>query len=777
MKKGNKWRRRIIRLLENLLEDLQSRPPGPTQSEVINKLAALSDRADSIMNGVEDTDIAGSLYYSKSIPIPGTEEIVVYKLKDCLEDTAFAVYCCIQDATYVRLFSARAWREFGLSSIGIQTATFCTNSAYAQLGRMSEQLRRIFDHNTNDNWMTRMHSKINSFMRRHVANDMERTDTQPDKVNPVFEDVSLARNRGRRLGFYASTLLCSRLVTLLHEALILRQRLHPADTLEETRLLKSLAQLRCLEWCSDPISETLKTDCMYEAALSLHLGHMDTDAVFAAQMLFDIQQEVDPQIYPLEDILEALSLDYLRRYERYSIQWMTKIPDDDLFSNIRRIYNQFGLLRHIVHSESDIQVDLEKLEYATPRQHAIQDFNIVRHVPTLIGQMVTQHHEEFHGAFLSLASDRGHILTALHLYNAAKLCKSLPPGIRWADMEWVIDSQVDVDRLGKSPENNGSGLLRNFCEAYGFDHRTFMTGSRPPHLERLRDNIHLPGRFPRRLKGFTKHIRARTEFRNSHGSKPGEWRIRLMQAFADYELDAFSAHGSPHSIGLLIAAKEICESDEEALHFDLFAFHTTCFNLLWSIRKACFENAPNDYSDIRHDGMMGINTAIADLMRDMLLLPRNHPPMWSWAMKLLTDVITQKGSACEDGAFERIKMTTLESIGVGSDDRRSGTTSAGSARTAATSPLPEFMEIDEPGNEERRSGSPAVEPSESDEGFHPQVKKMEISPEVDPSAGNDKVASRVKNGGDGEAGQDSVVSSEEARPDPARPLLPQTSTK
>lgn len=145
------WRRRIIRVLENLLEDLQSRLPGPTQAEVINKLAALSDRADSIMGGLQNVEIADSLYYTRNIPIPKKEDSVLYRLKDCLEDTAFAVYCCMQDATYFRLFSARAWREFALGNIGIQTATFCTNNAHVQVGRMSEQLRRTFDPFNDDN--------------------------------------------------------------------------------------------------------------------------------------------------------------------------------------------------------------------------------------------------------------------------------------------------------------------------------------------------------------------------------------------------------------------------------------------------------------------------------------------------------------------------------------------------------------------------------------------------------------------------------------------------
>jgi hypothetical protein len=662
MRQNNKWRRRIIRVLETLLKDLHSRPPSPTQAKVINKLAALSDRGDNIMDGLGKNGIAEALYYTRSIPIPKTDDCVLYKLKDSMEDKAFFVYCCMQDATYLRLYSVRAWREFALSNIGVQTATFCTNSAIAQFEEMAEQLDRVFDHNKEDGWVTHMHVKTDQFMRRYIANDVECEDSHPDGIDPAFEDDSLARHAARKLGFYASTLQCSRLSTLLFEAFVAREHPDPADTLEEKCLLKSLAQLRCLERTDDPVSKILKSDYMYGATRTLLSGCITTTAVFAAQMLYDIQQETKPQDHPLEDILELLTIDYLILYDRYTAEWKNEGSGGNCSTRFKQMMQQYSLLNDIVYSDSNVQVNLEQWEHDTPRQYTIQDFNIVRHVPTLIGQMLFQYHNEFHGAFTDIANDRGHVLTAIHLYNAAKKSGSLPQEACWADMERVIDSQVELDLFGSSVADTGSKYLDSFCNAYGLIGGKFTFSHKLTSPEQIRNDIHQAGGSPKRLGYASKYAKACYELSRTLMAEPVDFKLRLMRAFAGYQLDTSSVYGSPHCISVLIAAKEQCEGDEEALGFDIFAIHMTCKRLLSSIRRACLEYAPNDYPGIRYDGTEGLNTTIAELLRDLLDCPRHHGRMWPMAMTILADVISQEGSACEEKAFQRRDMTTMDSI-------------------------------------------------------------------------------------------------------------------
>lgn len=578
--------------------------------------------------------------------------------------------------------------------------------------------------------MTRMHVKIDMFMRQHVANDMIRTNTRPDTIYPDFEDVSLAKHAARRLGHYASTLLCSRLSTLLFEVYFAQQRLHLANTLEETRLLKSLSQLRCLEWSEDTISETFKTDCMYEAARSLLLGHFDTDAVFAAQMLYDIQQQVDPQNIPLEDILEELSLDYLQLYEKYDVEWINESLDGNRSTRVKRMHDQYQLLRHNVHSTGNLQETLERWEHATPRQHTVRRFQLLRHVPLLIGQLVAQYHEQFQDTFLDIANDRGHILAAIHLYNAAKKSTALPPETRWDDMEWVIDNQCALYIFGGSPADTNSVYLEQFCDAYGLDHSKFLIGHEPAKVEQVKNDIHLTDGFPRRLDSCAKYVRACSDLKRLHKSNPSMWRLQMMQAFADSQLGSLSAHGSPHSIGMLIAAKETYESDEEALSFDIFAFHMICVKLLSSIHRACLGDAPDDYPDIRYDGQEGLNTTVAELLRDLLDCPRHHARMWPKAVRLLSDVIEQEGSTCSDMAFERMKMTTLDSISMDSDDTRSDTMSAG---TAVGTPPPEFLEVDDAESDVEVSDTSKPRIAEDVVEFHAPSKRLKLDPARSPS--------------------------------------------
>lgn len=708
MKRNNKWRRRIIRVLEKLLEDLQSRPPGPTQSEAINESADLCNQASSVADGRPEVEVAESLYYFKKIPIPKTNYNTIHRLADCLEDAAFGVYCSMQDATYFRLFSARAWRDFALGSIGVQTASFATNCAIAQLRGMEAQLRGLFDHLEDDAWSRRMHMEIDLFIRGYIADDMECENTRPGTVDLSFDHVSLARHAARKLGFYASTLQCSQLSTLLSgaflepedlraaarflekpEALLEQYKdLQTALSLEGRSLLKSLAQLRCLEWSNDRIAGIFRDDYMHVAAKTLVLGHMDSRAVFAAQMLYDIQQETDPQNVSSEDILEAVSDHYLQLYNNYGAEWKNGSHGDNRFTRVEQMHVQYDFLCRMVQSENDLQARLERWEVATPKQHTIPQFNIVRHVPLLLGTVIFQYHDHYERAFLEIANDRGHILTAIHLYNAAKKSGSLPPRTRWDDLEWVIDNQVEGFLFGGKPPERGHQYVKSFCDAYGLNSSKFTTGHRLVNPEQVKTDIHRG--VSRRLESASKFVRACAEIRALPESSRPDFRFRMAQAFADYQLYASSVHGSPHNIGVLIAAKETGEDDEEAHSFDIFALHMTCERLLSSIRRTCFEYAPDDYPGTRYDGTEGLNTTIAELLRDLLDCPRHHSRMWPKAMEVLADVIRREGSACGDMAAERMSMMTTSSISLDSEGSESATTSAGNE-----TPSSEQMEVDE----------------------------------------------------------------------------------
>ncbi|KAJ8112644.1 hypothetical protein OPT61_g5033 [Boeremia exigua] len=669
MKSNNKWRRRIIRLLDDLLTDLQRRPPGLEQGLIIDRLTSLSNRADSMFEGLGQVERAESLYYTRPIEISNKESVIVYRLKDCAEDTAFATYCFLQDASYLRLFSARAWREFALSKIGIQTATFCTNSTDAQIGRMSEELRKTFDH-FNDTWMTRMHPKVDTFFRSHCGDAIPTADPFLDEIHPDCEDVILARHANRRLGYYACTLICAKMSRMSFEAFLGSPREHLSDSLHDMCMVKSLYQLRCLQWPKDAISSALRADCMYSGAHALVLGHIDTDAIFTAQMLYDIQQQINPQTLGTENIIGHLCHDYHDLYRVYAPEWNNETFKAAHPSRTQRMCEQYKLLDKIVGGDDDIQLQdiLERWECKTDRQYTIPGFQLLRHAPSLIGQLVAHFRTDFHTEFLDITNDSGYILTACHLYNAAKASGALQL-YRWVDIEWVIDHQSRYTIFGGELPVTDTEYIRRFCLVYGLDSTKFLHSRKPTPSTRVKNDIRPKGSFPRRLESCSQLVRICTRTPRTCTDTPWAYPVaaKTMEDFADNQLDWLSTYGKPNKIGVLIASKESYDSDEEALNFDIFALHLKCARLLTKIRDICIEEAPEDYPMARFGGEQGINPTVAEVLRDLIAVPRYHARMWPTVVRLMSGMIQEEGSACLDMAFERMKVTTLDSVTVDSD--------------------------------------------------------------------------------------------------------------
>ncbi|KAF2632488.1 hypothetical protein BU25DRAFT_487968 [Macroventuria anomochaeta] len=711
MRKNNKWRRRIICLLDELLMDLQSRPPSLEQAVVIEKLAALSNRADSMFGGLKNVEITETLYYTRPIEIPKTPDQVVYKLEDYAEDTAFAIYCLFQDATYIRMFSARAWREFTLGAIGVQIATFCTNIAFAEIELMSGEFLKRFDR-FQEKKTTRTHTEVERFFRAHCGDD-ERS-SSPDAISLNCEDVDFARHANRRLGYYVRDLGCTRTTRAVFEAFLVAPGQFWGETQDDMRLLKSLCQLRVYEWQTDLTAWVFKADCMYSAANALVSGHIDTDHVFAAQMLSDIQQLIDPQIVGIEDILEQVSRDLHRLYGRYISEWNTENLATSHYWRTKHMFEQYTFLENKANNVSAFQDFMETWEKATGRQCTLPGFRLLRHAPLLIGQLVAQFRFQFQETFLDIANDQGHILSAIHLYHAAKYSQALQTE-RWEDMEWMIEHQCyDTIFAGEPPANNAEYASR-FCLVYGLDPTKFAVSRKATKLERVKNDIYLKNGCPRRLESPSQFVRTYSKTIKAEDVKSltSQWRITAMEEFADTQLDKFSPYGKPNNIGYLTAAKEGYESDEEALIFDIFDFHSRCSQLLRSIRDLCLEEAPEDYPAIRFGGEEGINPTLAELLRDLTECPRHHERMWPKAVALLRDLIEKEGGECCDMAWARMGMTKLESTSLDSE----GSVDESESDTAMETPPP-GSDGQGPEPDERAPGdrAPDASKSESSEG-------------------------------------------------------------
>lgn len=599
---------------------------------------------------VEIVEITESLYYTKPIRIPRTNDEVVYKLQSCHEDTAFAIYCLFQDSHYLRLFSARAWREFKLGAIGIQTATICTNVAVAKI----EELCDRFLETVTDFKRWEMHLKIDLFLRDHCCY------SKGDFISPECEDVTLARSATRRLGFLSTSLLCGRVLGLTVDAYTLRQGRFWGETLDDMRLLKSLYQLSTLEELPGRCPFVCRHDCMYTTGSCLLRRRYEVDTVFAAQMLWDIQQEIDTGAADTENILKQVSRDLRTLYDHYKPEWCNRSP-----SLHKRMDDECLFIDQIINDGIDkLQRDLEVVEQQCPTQCPLPGFRLLRHVPLLVGQLVDQQRYSFQDFFMDIANDRGHILTAIHFYNAAKESGALQT-MQWEDMEWVIDHQNFHWIFAGEPPTRNEEYSSRFCLVYGLDQTRFASDRNSIRTERSKNDIHLKGAVPRRLESSSRfgkiYTKRKQESPTTSATPSRKMLLDVLEEFANNQLDQASPYGEPNNIGFLIAVKDAYEEDEEAVNFDIFDFHLRCSRLLKNVHKLCLDEAPEDYPAWRFDGEDGINPAIAELLRDLTGCSRHHPRMWSKAVEFLRDMIEKEGSACAEMAWARMKMSTLES--------------------------------------------------------------------------------------------------------------------
>lgn len=650
--------------------DLQCRPPSAEQAAIFEKFSNKTDDNDYTLIGDESIEIAEALYYTKPTEIPKTEDRIVYTLQQCRENTAFAIYCLFQDLTYIRLYSARAWREFSLGAIGLQTATFCTNFAYRMLTNISEKFMKAFGRFRSGE-SSRVQTRIDSFFSMHCGSSPLFTDL----ITPDCENTVLARNATRRLGFYITNLACSRQTRLLFDAYVTSAGQHWGNSHEDTSLLKSLYQLRLLRGMDNPIAKGCRMDCMYSAALPASSGpncNLDTENVFAAQMLWDIQREVDIQIVGVEAILFYVSDELHKLYTQYRDVWFSeelKASRQTRTSRMVKQHVEIGDTLEEISMFFRFQPNMDLAEQASGRQCPLPlpGFQLMRHIPQLVGQLISQYRFEYQESFMDIANDQGCILTAIHFYNAAKECGALQKTI-WQDMEWLMHRQsFQWIFAGESPTDTSEYATR-FCLVYGLDEAKFEPDRKQVKLGRVKNDIRIKGSSPRRIACPADYVQVYSNYVKgdaaSYTTLKSNERIDAMEEFADEQLDKSSAYGAPNLVGYLIVAKEKYDEDEEALNFNVFDFHLRCFQLLKSIRDMCARDAPNDYPAVRFARDDGINPTVAELLRDLMEVPRHHEPMWPKAVKLLRDYMVKDGSHCGDMASGRLELTTLKSIEV-----------------------------------------------------------------------------------------------------------------
>ncbi|KAJ4310625.1 hypothetical protein N0V94_008355 [Neodidymelliopsis sp. IMI 364377] len=506
---------------------------------------------------------------------------------------------------------------------------------------------------------TDMHMKIGAFLSN---NHCWLGPRQIDPLDTSFEDGMYARNATRKLGFHLDSLACFKMCRLMTGAFAGARGHYHGETPAETRLLKSIHQLALLEQVSGPCASACKNDRLYAASRLLERGQAEVEVVFAAQMLWDIQQEVDPLTESVDYILLRVGKDFAKLYVIHSPTWCSEEFRTRLPLQHKRIYDQWQFIELSITTMEAFQIGVDREERSSDLQFPVQGFRLLRHIPLLAGQIINTLRYEYQESFTDIASDQGHILTAMHFYHAAKQSGALPTAV-WEDMQWFIDHQ-DLDHVfaGDLPTKNGE-YVGQFCRAFGLNPAKFVRNRKPV---KAADDVQMKRGQVRRLDYPSAYLRTiynvKGENVKSYSQLTGVGRITAMEDFGNAQLDDNSSHGQPANVGYLITAKEAYGKDEMAISFDIVEFNTRCSRLLRSVRNLCLEEAPEDYPASLFANEAGVNIVLAELLRDLTGCPRQNARMWPKAVNLLRELIERDGRTCNANVSARMEMTTMRDV-------------------------------------------------------------------------------------------------------------------
>jgi hypothetical protein len=525
----------------------------------------------------------------------------------------------------------------------------------ANIEEISEKFQLTYDYFDT----TEMHAKIGSFLSNNHCW------LGPRQIKPLdtsFEDGMYARDATRKLGFHFDSLSCYKMCHLTTAAFAGARGHYHGETPAETRLLKSIHQLALLEPVSGPCASACKNDRLYAAVRHLERGRVEVEVVFAAQMLWDIQQEIDPLTESVDHILLGVGKEYAILYVIHSPTWCSNEFRTRFPLQHKRIYDQGQFIDLSINNMEAFQIGVDREERNSNLQFPVQGFRLLRHIPLLAGQIINTLCYEYQESFTDVASDQGHILTAMHFYHAAKQSGALPTAV-WEDMKWFIDHQ-DLDHVfaGDLPTKDEE-YLGQFCRAFGLNPAKFARYRKPV---KAADDVQMKRGQVRRLDYPSAYLKTMYKVKGddakSYSQLTEVGRITAMEEFGNAQLDDNSSHGQPATVGYLVAAKEAYGKDEMAIYFDMVEFNSRCSRLLLHVRNLCLEEAPEDYPLVIFANEAGVNVVLAELLRDLTDCPRENERMWPKAVNLLRELIEKDSRICDENVSTRIEMTTMRYV-------------------------------------------------------------------------------------------------------------------
>lgn len=640
----------FISVLEEVFATLNARLPKEirnqkTDDEEANQLANLFEHLD--LEEPKENDAQSWLPAQLQSPKTPTD---TYEIEILEEDIKFTIFCFLKDATDIRLFVRRTWRQYRDGRITLETAALTMNSAISLIERLNLELIASYPFCVS-------HFDMIVFFLPDMA---ER------KQNGTILDTAYT-NGNQELSY--QTFLCHLSYDFI--CTFVEGLADPSSiplTASEVVLAKCLLQLRAVASARNPV---LARDGMIRAiAEVLNTGTRPSWTVFAVQLLWDTQRE--------------LGSDIARGYTdaHNAVRWILHSVEDTLSAGYAGYFgdryqkNAFGLQEFKSYLEdslgrSDYCYIQEIMDFVKGQDRPYFEYEphfLYRNHPMMCG-LLSQDSLAKLRMIAKCMADMGMVSSCAHFYNAASQTGLLPADLKWKDMDWIIEQQGEEHMfVGERPR---VGTITTFTKHYnlscGFSLSHYAQNKRKPTRDGELLLSTLKGRKLRYMSKYVDVIVRQsgtkleiTSVVNNAGA--------LIEQLLDHSSEG-KTKGKPKStakqnrntekmtpIEMLTNFRSTLQQEELPMRFDLSKFTTGCFEVLQRIKQLVTTKAPLDYPP---DGWhfkrtQGLNACIGLLLYSIDDNPLQNEPQYFGAAKILREFIETESDTEYSKAIARL---------------------------------------------------------------------------------------------------------------------------
>jgi hypothetical protein len=555
------------------------------------------------------------------------------------EDAEFAFFCLLKDATDIRFFVRRTWRQNKAGRLTLETAAVTMNTSI----QVIEQLNKAFLGAFPKFPEFEHHSKILKF----IWNKRWRDDIVKEPNGG--QEWEMAYNDGVQQLDYAS-FSCDQVAYLVDQLLLFPLGSNFFDdglprldgfgvplAGHEVTFWKTLIQLAIV---SQPGLSGVPQDTVLKAMNGvLTRRKCPTWAVFAFQCVRDIQLEfASSNSNHKMELREATdpALLALLGYASYTAHKGIGKWHDANLSEILNFNNRttISICGNVV-EDAIVRLGLTDQGRFFGEQFLLDKHPMMR---GLIGQNTLVTAQIWATV---MAASHGVITAVSHLYNAAQATGLLPAAIHWEDLDYYI-SELSEDMVFKSPRPLHDSEF-NTCFKRACNYRIFgSSGSErltrkvvkeaERHLARGKD-LHL--RFFSSYTYVSTNIKAgKVKFSDAHYNP--ELLLRKMLA-----KESKRANLTP--LQALTDFREVLERDQSPLRFNILGLWLRCYKLLLAICDDLMRNSPRDYPADQYKHGSGGIMAVSSLLSERAGFVPVEKPQFPNAVKTMLKIIESEG--------------------------------------------------------------------------------------------------------------------------------------